>query len=75
MPGLEYSLFSSVLVTILEIFRGDYRTLYRCSLVNRQFNGIASSVLYSNVIVPLSPFFPSDVIPQDQDGLSVSSSI
>ncbi|KIM89935.1 hypothetical protein PILCRDRAFT_812719 [Piloderma croceum F 1598] len=44
-----------VLLQVLEMFRDDYGNLYRCSLVNREYNEIASKILYSRVV--LSPPF------------------
>lgn len=47
-------LVPDILVIILETFRGHWSTLYRCSLVNREFNQLASKMLYSQVEVDIS---------------------
>jgi len=59
-----------VLLPVLEIFQDHYGNLYRCSLVNRKFNEIASKLLYSRIV--LSPPFTRGINLNDQDGLSVS---
>ena len=58
------------LLPVLEILDHDYSDLYHCSLVNRDFNEMASKVLYSRVV--LSPPFQPILNLKDKDGLSVS---
>lgn len=60
------SLIYDVLLLVLETLH-DYSHLYRCSLVNRLFNQIASKVLYSQVV--LSPPFRPVLDLKDRDGL------
>ena len=64
---------SDILLPVLEIFEGDYCTLYLCSLVNREFNEIATKLLYSRVV--LAPPFRPGLNLKDPDGLSVSTLI
>jgi hypothetical protein len=60
-----------VLLHVLEMFQDDYGNLYRCSLVNREYNEIASKILYSRVVLSPPPFTHGLKL-KDQDGLSVS---
>ena len=43
------TLVDDVLHHVLREFSEDYRELYRCSLVNCQFNNVASKLLYTRV--------------------------
>ena len=61
-----------VLLPILEILQGGQQDLYRCSLVNRAFNAVASKILYSRVVI--APPSRSSLDLRD-DGLSVRISI
>jgi hypothetical protein len=60
-----------ILLPVLEIFEDDYCTLYLCSLVNREFNEIATKLLYSRVV--LAPPFRPGLNLKDPDGLLVST--
>lgn len=44
-------LSADVLLPILEILRGDRRTIYNCALVSHTFNVPASKILYARVTV------------------------
>lgn len=68
----DASLSYDLLLRIFEICKDDYRTLYRCSLVNWDFNRAASRMLYARVV--LSPPFRPSLSLRDPDGLSVSIS-
>jgi hypothetical protein len=73
MPGdRTSSLVHDILLPVLEILQYNYGDLYRCALVNRDFNAIASKVLYSRVV--LSPPFRPVLNLKDRDGLLVSMS-
>jgi hypothetical protein len=67
----SFRLGYDVLLQVLETFQDDYGNLYRCSLVNREYNEIASRILYSRVVLS-PPFNRGRVNLKDQDGLSVS---
>lgn len=45
-----------VLLRILETIPHDHGTLYRCSLVNHEFNHAASKVIYAKVILLSPPY-------------------
>src|ERR1700691_645210 len=64
-------LIYDTLLPVLELLERDYGDLYRCSLVNRDFNEMASKVLYSRVV--LSPPFRPSLDLKNRDGLSVST--
>ena len=59
-----------ILLPVFEILQREYDDLYRCSLVNRDFNEIATKFLYSEVV--LSPLFRPVLDLKDQNGPSVS---
>lgn len=64
-----------ILLRIFKLFRfaGDLKSLSSCSRVCREFNTVASKVMYSEVI--LSPPPRNTLNLRDQDGLSVSSGL
>lgn len=49
----ELRLYYDVIFRILGYHRDDYDQLFRCSLVNKEFNRAASNMLYYRVV--LSP--------------------
>ncbi|TFK37578.1 hypothetical protein BDQ12DRAFT_736111 [Crucibulum laeve] len=61
-----------VLLLALDLFRDDYQTLFLCSLVNWEFNRVASRFLYSKVAL-IPPFRPvldlkdSGALPQNSN--------
>lgn len=64
-----------ILLPVLEILQDDRLSLYRCSLVNRSFNQVATKILHSQVIV--SPQYPPDdsLYFRDFHGISVSDTL
>lgn len=44
-----------ILIHVVEQFRNDYDMLFKCSLVNWEFNRTASHLLYSRVVLS-APF-------------------
>lgn len=65
------ALFYDLLLHVLDHFHDDYGTLYRCSLVNWEFNRAALRLLYSRVV--FSPPFRPVLNLKDRGVLSVSS--
>ncbi|KAJ3514943.1 hypothetical protein NLJ89_g2069 [Agrocybe chaxingu] len=46
---------SDLIARVMELCRDDYDLLYRCSLVDWEFNQAASRMLYAHVVI--SPMF------------------
>ena len=40
-----------ILCIVLEFLEGDRRTLFNCSLVNKEFNFVASQNLYCRIVL------------------------
>jgi len=59
-----------VVVRLMDLFRDDYDLLFRCSLVNWEFNRAASRTLYRLVVI--SPVFQRVLNLKDTGSIPVS---
>ena len=48
-------LYHDVILHVLSSFSDDYGQLFRCSLVNKEFNRAASKMLYRRVVLSPPP--------------------
>lgn len=66
-----FPLYHDVLLPIFELYRDDYGTLYRFSLVNKEFNRTASKLLYARVVLSPPPSLLRTLNLRDQGSIVV----
>ncbi|KAG2005739.1 hypothetical protein CC2G_002118 [Coprinopsis cinerea AmutBmut pab1-1] len=71
----HFPLYYDVLLRSLEFFRGDYGALYRFSLVNKDFNRAASTLLYSRVVLSPPPSHALQINLKDAGAITSPSNL